>query len=347
MDSKKPSQAEQHILVTGGAGYIGSRLVGSLLESGKFVTVLDRLDFGGESILGNFTNPRFCFIKGDVLDPKNTQHAVQEAISRGAPELNSVVHLAATVGFPACNDLGLDKSWQQNFEAVKIVYAEAEGLGAERFIFSSTYSNYGLSPNGKEVTEKTPLNPQSIYAETKIAAEEYLAQNSNSVCAPLIFRFATIFGPSPRMRFDLIINQFVLEAFAKEELIIYQKDYSRSYVHIQDVVKGILMGLDAPQDLICGEIYNLGAEEGNRTKEDIVSLICSELPKTRVEYIERSFSGDMRDIRVSYSKIRKGLGFRAHRSVKDGVQDLILLLRSGLISDPFSDRYRNANLNVQ
>ncbi len=149
------------------------------------------------------------------------------------------------------------------------------------------------------------------------------------------------------MRFDLIINQFVLEAFAKEELIIYQKDYSRSYVHIQDVVKGILMGLDAPQDLICGEIYNLGAEEGNRTKEDIVSLICSELPKTRVEYVERSFSGDMRDIRVSYSKIRKALGFRAQRSVKDGVQDLILLLRSGLISDPFSDRYRNANLSLQ
>jgi nucleoside-diphosphate-sugar epimerase len=347
MIMKDGMELQDHILVTGGAGYIGSRLVGELLDKEHYVTVVDRLDFGGASILGYHTHPRFYFLKADVLDGGSILRAGKIADRAGAPPVSCVVHLAATVGFPACRNLGAEKAWQQNTDAVKVVHEGALKLGAERFIFSSTYSNYGLSPDGNEVTEKSALNPQSLYAETKIAAEEYLIQGSDSQCAPVIFRFATIYGTSPRMRFDLIVNQFVLEALYKEELLIYQKDYSRSFVHIQDVIEGILLGLEAPQDQIRGEIYNLGSKHGNHTKEEIVAIIRDALPGTRIQYGDHSFSGDMRDIRVSYSKIRKSLGFRATRTVKDGVQEVIGLLRSGLIEDPFADQYRNARLEIQ
>ena len=347
MGSGNGKEKRDHILITGGAGYIGSRLVGTLLERGFYVTVVDRLSFGGASILGFYAHPKFSFIKADVLERGTTQKAGNMARAAGSPQISTVIHLAATVGFPACQDLGKASSWQQNVEAVKVVYQEALELGAERFIFSSTYSNYGLSPNGKLVTEDTSLNPQSLYAETKIAAEEYLIDASESPCAPLIFRFATIFGTSPRMRFDLIINQFVLEALFNQELLIYQKDYSRSFVHIQDVVDGILLGLDAPLDQIRGEIFNLGGEHGNLTKEEIVSIIRDELAETRIRYGDHNFSGDMRNIRVSYKKIQKILGFHASRSVREGIQEVIGLLRSGLIDDPFSDQYRNARLEIQ
>ena len=129
-----------------------------------------------------------------------------------------------------------------------MVFEQAADLGVERCVFASTYSNYGLSQDGKPVTEESPLNPQSLYAETKIAAEEYLLSQKDAPTAPLSFRFATLYGISPRTRFDLIVNQFVLEAFTKRELIIYQRGYSRSFVHVRDTVRGIIMGLEAPEE---------------------------------------------------------------------------------------------------
>jgi nucleoside-diphosphate-sugar epimerase len=344
---KDNREHSNHILITGGAGYIGARLVGVLLGRGHYVTVVDRLDFGGSSILGYHMHPNFHFLKADVLDGGSIMRAGMVVNRADTPSVSCVIHLAATVGFPACQNLGAKAAWKQNTDAVKIVHEAANKLGAERFIFSSTYSNYGLSTDGNEVTENSPLNPQSLYAETKIAAEEYLIQGSDSHCAPVIFRFATIYGTSPRMRFDLFVNQFVLEALYKEELLIYQKNYSRSFVHIQDVVEGILLGIEAPQDKVRGEIYNLGTEDGNHTKEEIVDIIRKALPDTRIQYGDQSFSGDMRDIRVSYTKIRESLGFRAMRAVRDGVEEVVGLLRSGLIDDPFADQYRNARLDIQ
>lgn len=337
----------QHIIVTGGAGYIGSRLVGTLLADGFFVTVVDRLDFGGSSILGFHTHPNFSFHKADVAERGSVLSAAENSHRSGSPPAGVVIHLAATVGFPACQNVGEEIAWKQNRDAVKLAYESAKGLGAERFIFSSTYSNYGLSPHGDEVTEESPLNPQSLYAETKIAAEEYLRSESDSSCAPIIFRFATIYGTSPRMRFDLIVNQFVLEALYQEELLIYQKNYSRSFVHIQDVIDGIRLGLEAPEELVRGEIFNLGTEQGNYSKEEVVDIIKRALPNTKIHYGNHSFSGDMRDIRVSYAKIQEKLGFQAKRNVSEGVDEVLDLLRSGLLEDPFADQYRNARLEIQ
>ena len=194
---------------------------------------------------------------------------------------------------------------------------------------------------------KSSLNPQSLYAETKIAAEEYLLNQKDAATAPLSFRFATLYGISPRTRFDLIVNQFVLEAFTKRELIIYQRGYSRSFVHVQDTVRGIIMGLEAPEEKIRGQVFNLGTPDGNYTKDEIVGLVLKRMPETVVEYKDLTFGGDMRDITVSFKKIRRELGFETTLNVDDGVREVLYALKTGIIRNPTDEKYRNAQFIVQ
>jgi nucleoside-diphosphate-sugar epimerase len=339
---------QRHILITGGAGYIGSLLTSELLRANYRVTVVDDLLFGGESLLGFLHHPNFHFAKADVTEPHKIKDVVRDHNATdkwSSPD--SVVHLAAIVGFPACQAVGKQVAWKYNVEATKMVFEQASDLGAERFVFSSTYSNYGLSTDGKPVTEESPLTPQSLYAETKIAAEEFLLSQKDTGCPPLLFRFATLYGISPRTRFDLIINQFVLDAFTKRRLLIYQRGYSRSFVHVFDAVRGIIMGLEAPREKVRGQIYNVGTENGNYTKDQIVELVRRRLPETEVEYKDLTFGGDMRDITVSFAKIRRELGFETTLDVDDGIRDLLLALKTGLIRNPLDEHYRNAQFIVQ
>jgi nucleoside-diphosphate-sugar epimerase len=327
------------ILVTGGAGYIGSLLSGVLLQRGYHVTVVDDLLFGGESLLGYFSHPNFRFIKGDVC-----QANVLDSHAR----YDAVVHLAAIVGFPACQALGKQVAWRYNVESVQRMFEFAEKAGSERFIFSSTYSNYGLMTDGKAVTEDAPLYPQSLYAETKIAAEQHLIDAARaSSCAPIVFRFATLFGVSPRTRFDLIVNQFVLEAMTRRELVIYQRGYSRSFVHVRDVVEGVVLALSAPLDKLRGQIFNLGSDEGNYTKDQIVALIQKHVDGLKITHKDLSFGGDMRDITVSFAKIRRELGFHPSISVEDGIVEVRDALQHGVIKEAMDGRYRNAQFIVQ
>ncbi len=333
----------RHVLITGGAGYIGSLLTSELLRANYRVTVLDSLLFGGEGIVPFLSHPNFHFIKSDVTESR----VIRDAAKREWQKPDAVVHLAGIVGFPACQAVGKQVAWKYNFEATKMVFEQSADLGVERFVFASTYSNYGLSEDGKPVTEESPLNPQSLYAETKIASEEFLLSQKDAVCAPLLFRFATLYGISPRTRFDLIVNQFVLEAFTKRELIIYQRGYSRSFVHIRDVVRGVIMGLEAEQDKVRGQVFNLGTENGNYSKNEIVNFILRRMPETIVEYKNLTFGGDMRDITVSFEKIKRVLGFDTTLTVDDGVREVLFALKSGLIRNPTEDRYRNAQFIVQ
>jgi len=334
---------KRHILITGGAGYIGSLLAGELLRKGYLVTVLDSLLFGGESLLGYLAHPAFHFSKADVTDPG----AVRSCLRRDWPRPDTVVHLAAIVGFPACQAVGKQVAWKYNVDAVKNVFEQAAGLGSTKFIFTSTYSNYGLSQNGLAVSEESTLNPQSLYAETKIAAEEFLLSQKDSPCAPLIYRLVTLYGISPRTRFDLIVNQFVLDAYIHRELIIYQRGYSRSFLHVRDVVRGIVLGLEAPAKKVHGQLFNLGTDKGNYSKDEIVGLVLKRLPETVITYKDLTFGGDMRDISVSFEKIHRELGFEAMLTVDDGVREIIHALRSGLITNPQDARYRNAQFIVQ
>jgi len=334
---------DRHILITGGAGYIGSLLTSELLRLNYRVTVLDSLLFGGESLMSFLHHPNFHFVKADVTVPR----AIKDSIKEGWPKPDAIIHLAAIVGFPACQAVGKQVAWKYNVEATKMTFEQASDLGVERFVFASTYSNYGMSPDGKPVTEESPLNPQSLYAETKIAGEEFLLSQKDASCAPLLFRFATLYGLSPRTRFDLIVNQFVLEAFTKRELIIYQRGYSRSFVHIRDTVRGIIMGLEAEKSKIQGQVFNIGTDNGNYSKDDIVGLVLKRLPQTVVEYKDLTFGGDMRDITVSFSKAKNVLGFDTTLDVDDGVREILFALKSGIIQDPTNAHYRNAQFIVQ
>ncbi|MCL4530767.1 MAG: NAD(P)-dependent oxidoreductase [Chloroflexi bacterium] len=336
-------KTDRHILITGGAGYIGSLLTSELLRANFSVTVADSLLFGGESLVAFLQHPNFHFVKTDVTEPR----AVRDALKKDWSKPEAVIHLAGIVGFPACQAVGKQAAWRYNVEATKLVFEQASVLGAERFVFASTYSNYGLASDGKPVTEESPLNPQSLYAETKIAAEEYLLKQKDASCAPLSFRFATLYGISPRTRFDLIVNQFVLDAYTKRQLLIYQRGYSRSFVHVKDVVRGIMMGLDAPQEKIRGQVYNLGADDGNYTKDQIVQLVLKRMPETVVEYKDLTFGGDMRDITVSFAKVKRELGFETTLNVDDGVRELLYALKTGLIRNPTDEKYRNAQFIVQ
>lgn len=335
--------SDRHVLITGGAGYIGSLLTSELLRANYRVTILDSLLFGGESLVSFLHHPNFHFVKTDVTEPR----AIKDALRDGWQRPDAIVHLAAIVGFPACQAVGRQVAWRYNVEATKMAFGQAVDLGVERFVFASTYSNYGLSPEGKPVTEDSPLNPQSLYAETKIASEEFLRTQKEESCAPLIFRFATLYGISPRTRFDLIVNQFVLEAFTKRQLIIYQRGYSRSFVHIRDTVRGVILGLEAERSKICGEVFNLGTDNGNYSKDDIVRLVLKRMPETVVEYKDLTFGGDMRDITVSFVKIKNMLGFETTLDVDDGIREVLFALKTGIIRNPTDEKYRNAQFIVQ
>lgn len=320
-------------LITGGAGYIGSLLTGILLSQGHEVTVVDRLMFGGDSILPYFADRRFTFRKADV-----TEHD----LARDLEGIDVVYHLAAIVGFPACQALGEDVSFRYNCEATKRVFQAAEGAGCERFVFASTYSNYGLAQDGMPVDEDAPLYPQSLYARTKTAAEEYLrGRATDARCAPIIPRFATLFGVSPRTRFDLIVNQFVLEALTDRKLVLYQGNYTRAFVHVRDIVNALLLFASAPLHLVRGEVFNVGSDDGNYTKREIVELVRREIPGVEVEDRDLTFGGDMRDVALSCRKIRERLGFRAMINVEQGISEVRDAINSGLIAYPRLERHRN------
>jgi nucleoside-diphosphate-sugar epimerase len=286
------------------------------------VTALDNLLFGGNSLLGYLTHPGFFFHKADVCD--------KDGLRPHFNGVDHVVHLAAIVGYPACEKAGDEASYRCNCEGTRNVFELAEACGAGRFVFSSSYSNYGAAEDGRPVTEESPLYPQSIYAKTKIAAERYLLEQAPSArCAPVVFRFATLFGPSPRTRFDLIINQFVLEAIRERKLVIYQKDYNRSFVHIRDIIRSVMLALEAPLEKIRGQVFNVGSNLGNLSKEKIARLVQKFVPGVEVEYKDLSYDSDMRDVKVSFDKIERVLGYKAKIGVEEGIREMVEAIGSG------------------
>jgi len=328
-------------IITGGAGYIGSLLTSRLLDAGASVVVIDKCLFGARSLEAYQNHPQFRMVELDVV----SDHRLLPKLFQAK---DAVVHLAAIVGFPACSAVGKEVAWRTNVEGTRRIFEAAEQAGASHFIFASTYSNYGMAPDGGMVSETSPLYPQSLYAETKIAAEQYLLeQGRTSRCAPVIYRFATLFGTSPRTRFDLLINQLVAQAVLKKELLIYQRMYRRSFVSVDDVCEAILLALTMPCERIRGEIFNVGSDGGNFSKEEIVQLITRYVPGTRVMYKETSFAADMRDIAVSFEKIRKTLDYRPKVSVEQGIVEVRNAIQQGAVVDPFDAYHRNANFIAQ
>jgi nucleoside-diphosphate-sugar epimerase len=333
---------ERHILITGGAGYLGSMLSGHLLRLGYSVTVVDDLLYGGESLLAHYSHPDFRFVKANVCEPRT----IRSAVDRGKPIPVAIVHLAGIVGFPACQAVGRHVAWRYNVEAAQRVYEQGLELGVSRFIYASTYSAYGATRGDQPATEESTLNPQSLYAETVVGVEKFLLNQADPSCKPVIFRMAHLYGLSPRPRFDLIVNQFVWEAYRNRELLIYQRGYSRSFMHISDAVNGLILGLQSEIQKVGNQVFNLGSDDGNLSKDQIVQAILKRLPETTVNYKDLTFGGDMRDFHISYKKIHNDLGFEAEKTIEDGVREVLHALRSGMIENPQDQRYRNAKFIV-
>jgi nucleoside-diphosphate-sugar epimerase len=320
------------VLVTGGAGYIGSVLVDDLLDRGWSVRVLDSLAVGdGRSLLHVWGRPGFEFVRGDVQVPE-----IRAAALAGA---DAVVHLASIVGDPACaRDPDLARA--VNRDATSALVGEAAAAGVRRFIFASTCSNYGKMTDGNAVaTEEWELRPVSLYAETKVAAELEVLARSTADFATTCLRFATVYGSSPRMRFDLTVNEFTRDALLNRELVVYGEQFWRPYVHVADAVRAVSTVLDASVEDVAGEVFNVGSSTQNFRKQDLVEFLLERIPSTVVERVPQA--DDPRDYRVGFAKIESRLGYATTRTVPGGIDELIALLGSGVISDPFADVFRN------
>lgn len=278
------------VLVTGGAGYVGSVLVPHLLERGYKVRVLDNLSHGGMGLVPHCLDPNFEFIHGDVRDPEVMRDAVWDA--------DVIIHLAAIVGYPAC------KKDPQLAEEVNL--GGTRNLNAARsksqmVVFASTGSNYGHVSEGL-CTEETPLNPLTLYGVTNPEAEKLLLESGNVI----VYRFATAFGLSPRLRLDLMINDFVYQAVVNHQLIVYEKQFRRTFIHVQDMARSLLFAIDHAGQMRDG-VFNVGSEVANLTKED-VALMVREKVDYFLHFAEIGSDEDQRDYEVSFSRIRN-LGF--------------------------------------
>jgi nucleoside-diphosphate-sugar epimerase len=318
--------------VTGGAGYVGSTLVADLLAGGRAVRVLDSLAVGdGRSLLHFWADPRFEFVRGDVRDPDVGAAALEN--------VDAVVHLAAVVGDPACKR-DPERAREVNLEATRSLLAASRAAGVARFLFASTCSNYGKMEDGAGyVTEDWDLRPVSLYAETKVAAELDVLAASDERLATTCLRFATVYGTSPRMRFDLTVNEFTRDAFVNRELVVYGEQFWRPYIHVRDAARAIVTVLEAPSERVRGGVFNVGNTGENYRKQDLVQFLLERLPETRVERVPQA--DDPRDYRVSFDKITSLLGYETSRVVPDGLDEVIRLLGSDVIPDPFAPTFRN------
>lgn len=320
------------VMVTGAAGYIGSVLVNQLLAKGYDVLGVDCLMFGGDSIIGFYNHPRFSFVKADVRDI--------ETIKPLLSEVDAIVHLAAIVGDPACAkqpELAEAINWEGSKNLLEAAHQEQR---VKRFVFASTCSNYGKMEGDEMITEESPLKPVSLYAELKVKFEKHMLSGSyrEDFC-PTALRFATVYGLSPRLRFDLTVNEFTRDVALGKELVIFGEQFWRPYCHVEDLAGGCLAVLESDSSKVRLNVFNVGDTKENYQKKMLAEELQKQIPDMVVKYVEKN--EDPRDYRVAFEKIKNTLGFKITKTVPDGMKEIIQILRDGIISDPYNQKYKN------
>ena len=306
------------ILVTGGAGYLGTVLTARLLEAGHDVTVFDSLRHGGAALLPFFERSRFRFVRGDVRDRAAIDGAVRWA--------DAVVHLAAIVGYPACLKWP-ELARETNVDGTRNVVAALSS--PQILVYASSGSNYGKLET--TCTEESPVQPISLYAMTKSDAEQAALSHPRATA----LRFATGFGVSPRIRMDLLVNDFVYRAVVDKQLIVYERHFRRTFIHVRDMARSVLFALDHI-DAMAGQPFNGGDESLNLTKEQIALAVREHVPYYLHFSDDEGHDLDARDYEVSYERIR-GLGFETGVTLEEGIRELIRVVQVIDRSTPYSN----------
>jgi len=319
---------ERTVLVIGGAGYIGSSLVGKLLKLGLQVRVLDAMHFGEQSLSAFSENPNLKLIREDFR--------CIEVLTRAMSGAGSVIHLGGLVGDPACA-VDTDLTVDVNVTATKLVGQIAKACGVRRFIFASSCSVYGACD--EVMDEQSHFNPQSLYARSKVASEAALETLKYDDFAVTRLRFATIYGISGRMRFDLVVNLLCAKAVHDRNITVYGPDQWRPFVHVEDVAQAIVMTLQAPIALVAGEAFNVGSDDQNYTLGRIAELIKRQVPEARITTDETFV--DTRNYRVSFAKIRSRLGFEPAWSLERGIAQVIETVGSNRVGHYSQSAYSN------
>lgn len=314
--------SDRTVLVLGGAGYVGSVLVAELLHAGAEVRVLDQLIYdNGFALAHLLDHPRLRFQRGDLRDA--------DVLTEAAQGVDDIVLLASLVGDPICKAYPR-LAREINECGARRVADRLDELGISRLVFTSTCSNYGIHDTALLATEGSELNPQSLYADTKIAVEDHLLGAERN-CAVTVLRVATAYGLSPRMRFDLTVSHFAWELAVGRPLSVYDADTWRPYCHVRDISSAIMTVLTAAERTVRGEVFNVGDTSQQFTKRMIVDEVRKHLAEVSVCYGEGDT--DPRSYRVSFEKIADRLGFRCAYTVQDYLARLTPALQTGIFAD--------------
>jgi nucleoside-diphosphate-sugar epimerase len=311
------------VLITGGAGYLGSVITETLLDNGYHVTCLDKLIFNQVSLLPYTSNPNFKFVYGDVRN--------EELLERLCNEADVIIPLAAIVGFPACDaepQLANEVNFKQIFNIVKFTKGKNK-----KILYPNTNSGYGIGVGQTECTEESPLNPISIYGNTKCSAENFLRSNTNAI----IFRLATVFGVSPRMRTDLLVNDFTYKAITDKYIVVFEKTFKRNFIHIKDVASAFLFMINN-YDKYKYEVFNVGLSNANLSKQELLEKIQSHVKDFAVSYNDYYEDPDKRDYIVSNAKI-EATGWMPEWNLDMGITELIMAYQ--MIVPKMGSEFRN------
>ena len=325
----------EHVLVTGGAGYVGSGLLRELLSEDYYVTCVDKLMFGGESLLDIWHNNNFTFIKCDLNDWDSFNKILSDN------NFDAVIHLAAIVGDPACK-MYSDLANKTNWDSSKWLIDKCKEIGISKFLFASTCSNYGKMDDPESyLDEDSKLAPVSLYAELKVKFEQYMLNEmtKSDDFVPTSLRFSTVYGLSPRMRFDLTVNEFTKDLSLDRELVIFGEQFWRPYCHVKDFSNAFITVLKSPTEKVAYNVFNVGDTQENYTKQMLIDEIKKVLPESKIKYVNKN--EDPRDYRVNSDKIKRELGFEITMRVSDGIKEVKRMVQEGVVQDPEDQKYYN------
>lgn len=315
------------VLLLGGAGYLGSVLAAKLLASGRRVRVLDSFMFGEQSLDQIRAHPRCELVRGDVRDVGIVVKCMQGC--------DTLIHLAAIVGDSACEE-NQQLAVEVNRAATRMLTDVAQQNGVRRFVFASSCSVYGASDFFR--TEASPVNPLSLYAEMKAESERILLEAKNPTFAPTILRLGTLFGLSPRMRFDLVVNLFVARAVFVRKITILNAAQWRPLIHVSDAARAFVTSLEATADRVSGEIFNVGAAGLNLQIEQLGRAVARVISGTEIEMLQNE---DRRNYRVTFDKVHERLGFSCSKTMEYGIQEIYDAIRAGQITDFATEQFNN------